>query len=79
MLVSEEDAKTKWCPFARIYPGEPGMPAANRHNQHNDDDPANCIAARCMAWRIDSDGAGYCGLAGSPQVLNTYKTPDQEQ
>jgi len=65
--MTEDEAKTKWCPFRRgveqwpsgvtIKIGEP------------------CIASACMAWRwgqtagegpfsIDY-GTGYCGLAGS--------------
>jgi hypothetical protein len=63
-MMTEEEAKTKWCPFMRT-PHALG-PTANR-----------CIASECMAWRkwtpyystiepyVD-EGKGYCGLAGKP-------------
>lgn len=78
MIVSEEQAREKWCPFASVpnllkgvagnrqdagLGGEPGIPSA-----------ARCVASSCMAWRKtetrDVYGKpmhfGYCGLAGKP-------------
>lgn len=82
MVMTEDEAKTKWCPMAlaRTYSGDP-----------EESQVARCQGAACMAWRLDSDeklaaawdasgtGAlpsipdaeskrgGYCGLAGVPQ------------
>lgn len=64
MIVSEEEAKSKWCPFARVV--FPGAQAANRvssfykklastegdrdHYAQQEAD-CRCIASRCAAWR----------------------------
>jgi len=48
--VTEEEAKTKWCPFARCDHN-----ATNRANPGPNADMtagwAPCIASACMAWR----------------------------
>jgi len=75
--MTEEEARTKWCPMARVTAG-------NGHVSFNRDDAsmpgylkqaksANCIASDCMMWVEDtstniSTGAsricgGHCGLA----------------
>jgi len=66
MLLTEEEAKTKCCPFVRV-PWQNGGWAVNR-----DDRGSNCIASKCMAWRWGVDdpktyegkAPGFCGLAG---------------
>ena len=68
--MTEDQAKTKWCPFYRAT--EKGMD--NRLSVRNGAGEACCIGAACMAWRwdrsltdTDSDKSftsGYCGLAG---------------
>lgn len=58
MLLTEEEAKTKWCPHVR-HSGEVGG-TFNRGTQHgplNDHEHnagtlCNCIASACMAWRL---------------------------
>jgi len=59
--MTEKEAKSKWCPFARVAPqGNDG--AANRWHAESpvvpwndkDKDPhALCVASACMAWRIE--------------------------
>lgn len=64
--MTEEDAKTKWCPFARVIPGfiqdgemfsnPAGIPAHNRIQERGTDTPTwhgamSCIGSECMAWR----------------------------
>ena len=70
MNVTAEEAKTKWCPFARVRHGE-----SNSVNRHSGGDPSiwpHCIADECMAWRWWNQPAneakhkGYCGLVGKP-------------
>lgn len=79
-MMPEAEAKTKWCPFARV--GEQASGAA----ENRPDGSYNCIASACMAWRtggtvrFDDEGKrvfggaemkfkerleiGCCGLAG---------------
>ena len=65
--MTEDKAKTKWCPFAR----NDSLLNSGAHNRTADDKPkAMCIGYDCMAWRailpiktaLKEDG--YCGLAG---------------
>jgi len=57
MSVTEAEAKTKWCPFARV--SSHGRDAAwNRIGPHRIGDPAVmlpawalCLGPDCMAWR----------------------------
>ena len=52
MAMTEEEAKTKWCPFSRSVKGPHGFA----------DEPAvwhridRCIASSCMAWRWSRRG-----------------------
>lgn len=45
MLMTEKDAKTKWCSHTRV--GEQASGAA----ENRPDGSYNCIASACMAWR----------------------------
>lgn len=58
--MTEDEAKTKWCPFARVEGDEgDGLPASNRNARPKGEQgapaftfPASlCIASACMAWR----------------------------
>lgn len=78
--LTEDDAKTRWCPAARVAPvgeqnlwnrskldtGLPGGTDADRHLRMS-----RCIGSACMAWRWKRADAppetGYCGLAGRPE------------
>ncbi len=78
--MTEDEAKTKWCPVARVVmDGSDNKVVGpfNRDHWITDEtleDTINrscCIASACMAWRtfrgssINPDATGgYCGLAG---------------
>ena len=58
--MTENEAREKWCPFARIgFSGRPGSAAVNRIMDVDSEKPAllnnvtPCIASDCMAWRDD--------------------------
>ena len=72
-MMTEDEAKTKWCPMVRLAPL--GANESYRYSTNRMNDrirgivrEARCIASDCMAWRwIDRGGSrqdgGYCGLA----------------
>lgn len=50
--MTEDEAKTRWCPFVRLGDCERGF----GHNRWDDasrqpPDSARCIGSACMAWR----------------------------
>ena len=75
--MTEDDAKTKWCPAVRWTKGGFSGDVYTAHNRYVDEKAEEqhgynrCVASGCMMWRKyikDSDGElhGYCGLAGKP-------------
>ena len=65
MILTEDEAKTKWCPFARVVDGVNEQSAVNRRQGLRDPhfpDPA-CIASACMAWRwFDEESDDHPGM-----------------
>lgn len=78
MLLSEKEAKTKWCPYAmsavRRYADS--VTVVNRRiGSGKPDVDCLCITTDCMAWRVvsvqkdnETVKMGYCGLAGKPEI-----------
>lgn len=68
--MTEDEAKTKWCPQVQFYP--PSENSGWESNRPTGIVTSFCIASSCMAWRWwippknESAGDGYCGLAGKP-------------
>lgn len=68
MTLTEQEAKTKWCPHVRCLRGVVSLGvamSAAANADYNDRHPeyARCIGSECMAWRRKSGTAGFCGLA----------------
>lgn len=81
MSLTEDEARTKWCPMVRHSGDGANMPERD----------AECVGAACMMWRWhepwtssveegqggdlvlrlsrkpDEPKRGYCGLAGKPE------------
>lgn len=73
--MTEDEARKKWCPQARVWDTQAEGLAAPTHNRVEIDfnswwspPSASCVASACMAWRTTSSQHGYCGLAGRPRV-----------
>lgn len=76
--MTEEEAKTKWCPHVRFQPVKDGKASGATGNRHGDSsytscnpESCRCIASECMMWRSEYIGVhksvkGFCGLAGKP-------------
>lgn len=71
MDMTEDEARTKWCPFARLAfatsTGETNVPGYNRVVVFGEEPTLNpedsrCIGSDCMAWRwvMDPDEHGVC-------------------
>lgn len=62
MTCSEEEAKTKWCPFSRVMNAE-GEGGANRWDNTIKEafapSGSTCVASRCMAWKWKNELAGH--------------------
>jgi hypothetical protein len=70
-LVTEADAKKKWCPMSRLIDLCEDNRNDNAYNAWIDGSLkgyTKCVASNCMMWRSDGTG-GYCGLAGLPYFL----------
>jgi len=48
-MITEDEAKTKWCPLARAGDGDDC--ATNRDLIEDNPVYARCIGSACMAWR----------------------------
>jgi hypothetical protein len=68
--MTEDEARQRWCPFARSTDGGDDEVQAVSVNRVRDGKPdlwCLCIASDCMAWRtFGTANEGFCGLAGSP-------------
>lgn len=76
--MTEDEAKTKWCPFARVtdvISSGGGNRWDGGGNPYGAPIGYLCIGSACMAWRWINSNAqgftdyrvnGYCGLAGKP-------------
>ena len=76
-MMTEEQARKKWCPHVRHEGNSVTFNRGTAHGPLNDHPGnvgtlCNCIASDCMSWRWDHDAnrdfreRGYCGLAGKP-------------
>lgn len=66
--MTEDDARTKWCPQARVLShGQTGRAGFNRHLNGDIATAGNCLGSGCMMWRWANEvtGRGFCGLAGA--------------
>jgi len=64
--MTEEKAKTRWCPMYRVSVVNGGGRANNNRMNFNDQvfERCHCIASGCMLWVSHFAGAaeGHCGL-----------------
>ena len=71
MIVTEDEARKKWCPFARqmsLVEDEVVGRSSSWNRTSGIQQNPKCIASECMAWTWwgiggGSDRVGWCGLA----------------
>jgi len=76
MILTEAEAKTRWCPFGRVPADRNDVLSGSVNRSPMWSSASNCIGSACMAFRWFHDEAdkgkplplthGYCGLAGKP-------------
>lgn len=73
--MTEEDAKTKWCPMARVAFHPEAVNGCNRPFEH----PFQaCIASACMAWRTRTMGQNQrAAMFRDERRLHPDMTDDQ--
>ena len=71
-VYTEEEAKTKWCPFVRFHgtPSDDCVP--NRSGSSTD--TTRCLGSACMAWR--SHVEAWDGPGDPPPNQGWAKCPD---
>ncbi len=60
--MTEEEAKTKWCPFANVGSTTSGLGGFNRFIPpvgSGSDESVRCIGSDCMAWRWEARLLGH--------------------
>jgi len=69
-MMTESEARKKWCPFAVPF----GTEGGTRAKDGSFTEPTRCLASECMAWRWGIEGyegecvgAGFCGMASAPR------------
>lgn len=73
MLMTEAEARTKWCPMFRRAGGNGNADADGGRR-------SNCIASGCAMWRwaarltethtsYEQSEQGYCGVAGKTEFM----------
>ena len=76
--MTEEEAKTKWCPQVRMSNDSScdANHANNRFYLGGFDKDANCIASDCMMWVRDSGEWQIDGKQTPKSELDKYPTPE---
>ena len=76
--MTEEEAKTKWCPMSRQYVMNATADDVGDVEANTFHGETTCVGSQCMAWRTYNHGpkqpecpdgiyqSGFCGLAGKP-------------
>lgn len=68
--MTEDEAKTKWCPFARkpwtSYDATPQ--GVNRARDGAKAVKCNCLASGCMAWRVETEARWFDAVGQGAHV-----------
>ena len=88
---TEAEAKTKWCPFARMMDFEefqqgPAAAGVNRfYEEISNAERCRCIASTCMAWQWEAPKMGdpFHGLtpdqwADYPELAESHRQTERE-
>ena len=77
--MTEEEAKTKWCPHVRVrYDGDPVAVNMQHSDWASDEKRPKCIASDCMMWVQDTSYWAKDGrrIPTESDEFNNYLTPE---
>ena len=71
--MTEDEAKTKWCPMVRFVVSSEDQNSANRWEGCPVPEICCCLASDCMMWReqwkrAEVSSNGYCGFSGNGRI-----------
>lgn len=77
MICTEEEAKTKWCPWVRFEIGPEnciwqGVAYTNRGQELNPPDTVNCIGSHCMMWVVETESYDRSRTAVHSTMVNHW-------
>lgn len=68
MGMTEDEAKTKWCPLVRVLDSRGPW---NRHPDKKVSSDATCLGSACMMWRWEGWPAGRTFSDDRPPIPKT--------
>lgn len=70
MILTEQEAKTKWCPEVRVTRrtshDDVDFSETNRGEDASCDNAHSCLGSACMAWRWADDANGEASYRRTP-------------
>jgi hypothetical protein len=64
MIITEQEAKSKWCPFTFSISESRDQFSGQGIREGG---PWCCCTSNCMAWRAAESNTGYCALLTAGQ------------
>jgi hypothetical protein len=84
MLLTEEEARKKWCPHTRVFARggdfhDSGLTSANRTGKGAKIAGSCCIASECMSWRwgVQTDRGTAYAFASEQMARNACAENDR--
>ncbi|WP_454021255.1 hypothetical protein [Azospirillum sp. Marseille-Q6669] len=72
MMMTEEEARTKWCPHARASDQADPPSSVNRVRTNKPDGDCLCVASGCMAWRWSEEDCTPPGSNGIGEPVEAH-------
>lgn len=74
--MTEDEAKTKWCPAARFHAAPSDDIYSNRDDMLKSSIHSRCLGSDCMAWRWDEAKRTLAFLEAVQAYMKTQPKPN---